>query len=154
MRARVERMNDDTSLRDRILHTDDQLRDLIELLLQHPNQRQFWLLFIDERGCLGDPLMPMAGYPHDPLETVRVDDLGEVTHSRLLMHRIGMAREMTGNAQVVLVWERPGVETVQDADRSWARAMAAQATELDVPLRAQFTLYERGVRQLHADDYV
>ncbi|WP_307370889.1 hypothetical protein [Microbacterium sp. W4I4] len=147
-------MNDDTSLRDRILHTDDQLRDLIDLLLQHPNQRQFWLLFIDERGCLGDPLMPMAGYPNDPLETVRVDDLGEVTHSRLLMHRIGMAREMTGNAQVVLVWEQPGVETVQDADRSWARAMAAQAAELDVPLRAQFTLYERGVRQLHADDYV
>ena len=154
MRAKVERMNHDTSLRDRILHTDDQLRDMIELLLREPNQRQFWLLFIDERGCLGDPLMPMAGYPQDPLETVRVDDLGEVSQSHLLMHRIGELRMMTGNAQVVLVWEQPGVEAVRDAERAWARAMAEQAAALDVPLRAQFTLYERGVRQLHPDDYL
>ncbi len=147
-------MNTEESLRDRILHTDDQLRDLIELLLREPNQRQFWLLFIDERGCLGDPLMPMAGYPHDPLETVHVDDLGEVTQAHLLMHRIGELRAMTGNAQVVLVWEQPGVDAVRDAERAWARAMAEQATELDIPLRAQFTLYERGVRQLHPDDYL
>jgi len=147
-------MNQDTSLRDRILHTDDQLRDMIELLLREPNQRQFWLLFIDERGCLGDPLMPMAGYPHDPLETVRVDDLGEVSQSHLLMHRIGELRAMTGNAQVVLVWEQPGVDAVRDAERAWTRAMAEQAADLDVPLRAQFTLYERGVRQLHPDDYL
>lgn len=147
-------MNNETSLRDRILHTDDQLRDMIELLLREPNQRQFWLLFIDERGCLGDPLMPMAGYPQDPTEAVRVDDLGEVSQAHLLMHRIGQLREMTGNAQVVLVWEQPGVDTVRDAERSWARAMAEQAVDLDVPLRAQFTLYERGVRQLHPDDYL
>lgn len=147
-------MNNETSLRDRILHTDDQLRDMIELLLVSPNQRQFWLLFIDERGCLGDPLMPMAGYPEDPLELVTVDDLGEVTQSHLLMHRVGELREMTGNAQVVLVWERPGVDSVQRLDRAWAKAMAEQAADLDIPLRAQFTLYERGVRQLHPDDYL
>jgi hypothetical protein len=147
-------MNNENSLRDRILHTDDQLRDMIELLLREPHQRQLWLLFIDERGCLGDPLMPMAGYPHDPAEAVRVDDLGEVSQAHLLMHRIGQLREMTGNAQVVLVWEQPGVDTVRDAERSWARAMAEQAVDLDVPLRAQLTLYERGVRQLHPDDYL
>lgn len=147
-------MNTEQSLRDRVLHTDDQLRDLIELLLQRANQRQLWLLFIDERGCLGDPLMPMSGYPEDPLETVRVEDLGEVAQSHLLMQRIGSLREMTGNAQVVLVWEHPGRKSVHKSDRAWARAMAEQAADLGIPLRAQFTLYGRGVRQLHQDDYL
>ncbi|WP_417555108.1 hypothetical protein [Microbacterium sp.] len=78
-------MNNEESLRDRILHTDDQLRDMIHLVLQRATQRQVWLLFIDERGCLADPLLPMAGYPEDPLDTVRIEDLGEVAHSHLLM---------------------------------------------------------------------
>ncbi|MBN8204389.1 hypothetical protein JF550_00290 [Microbacterium esteraromaticum] len=147
-------METQQSPRDRVLHTDDQLRDMIELLLRQANQRQFWLLFIDERGCLGDPLMPMADYPEDPGESVRVDDLGEVSHGHLLMHRIGSMREMTGNAQVVLVWEHPGLQEPREIDRAWARAMAEQAEALDVPLRAQFTLFERGVRQMHPDDYV
>ncbi|MDT0158148.1 hypothetical protein Q9R19_10980 [Microbacterium sp. ARD32] len=147
-------MNTEESLRDRVLHTDDQLRDLIQLLLQRANQRQLWLLFIDERGCLGDPLMPMADYPSDPLATVRVDDLGEVTESHLLIHRMGSLLKMTGNTGIVLVWEHPGRDAVRKADRAWARAMAEQAADLGIPLRAQFTLYGRGVRQLHPDDYL
>ncbi|UJP10027.1 hypothetical protein L2X99_16990 [Microbacterium sp. KUDC0406] len=146
--------NSEESVRDRVLHTDDQLSDLISLLLQRANQRQLWLLFIDDRGCLGDPVMPMADYPEDPLETVRVADLGEVAHSHLLMHRIGAMLEVTGNTQVVLVWEHPGRESVRKIDRAWARAMAEQAADLGIPLRAQFTLYGRGVRQLHPDDYL
>ncbi len=32
--------------------------------------------------------------------------------------------------------------------------MAEQAADLGIRLRAQFTLYGRGVRQLHPDDYL
>lgn len=143
-----------TDARERILHTDDDLRDLLTMLLERANRRQFWTLFIDDLGRLGDPIMPMADHPDDPFATTAADDLGEVTHARLLMHRIGMLREITGNAATVLVWERLGGEALRDDDRRWARAMAAQARELGVPLRAQFVLHDRGLRQLYPDDYV
>ncbi|MCE4027451.1 MULTISPECIES: hypothetical protein [unclassified Microbacterium] len=148
-------MNPDT-LRDHVLTGDDDLRDALELLLQRANQRQFWLLFIDGRGRLGEPLMPMADYPADPLEVVSIDELGDVAQAHVLAHRIGMLRELTGNAAVVLVWERIGDATVGGEDddvRLWARALRRQTSSLGIPLRAQFLLHDRGVRQLHADDW-
>ncbi|KDA06900.1 hypothetical protein DC31_06560 [Microbacterium sp. CH12i] len=113
-----------------------------------------WLMFMDGRGCLGDPLMPMDDYPDDPYAVVDVDDLGTVTEAHVLMHRAGMLRQMTDNASVVLAWERVGTDAVGDDDRVWARAMAEAAELLDVPLRAQFIVHARGVRQLHPDDYL
>ncbi|WP_251447409.1 MULTISPECIES: hypothetical protein [unclassified Microbacterium] len=148
-------MNPD-ALRDLALDDDDDLRDAVELLLHRANQRQLWLLFIDGRGRLGEPLMPMADYPSDPLEVVPIDDLGDVAQAQALAHRIGMLREITGNAAVVLVWERVGDARVggeEDDVRLWARAMRRQASSLGVPLRAQFLLHAYGVRQLHADDW-
>ncbi|WP_460796392.1 hypothetical protein [Microbacterium sp. GXF0217] len=143
-----------TTLKDLVLDRDDDLRDLLHVLLRQANLHQMWLLFIDEHGRLGDPLMPMDDYPDDPHEEVEVDDLGRVDQAHLLMHRSGMLLEATGNASVVLVWERVGPSTLDDENRAWARAMAAAATVLGVPLRAQFLLYNRGIRQLHADDYL
>lgn len=151
-------MNSDT-LRDHVLTDDDDLRDAVELLLRRANQRQFWLLFIDGRGCLGEPLMPMADYPHDPLEVVAIEDLGDVAQAHALAHRIGMLRELTGNAAVVLVWERVGDACVggdddEDGVRIWVRAMRREMSALGIPLRAQFLLHAHGARQLHADDWV
>lgn len=148
-------MNPET-LRDHVLTDDDDLRDAVELLLQRANQRQFWLLFIDGRGRLGEPVMPMADYPQDPLEVVPIEDLGDVAQAHVLAHRIGMLRELTGNAAVVLVWERVADARVGgDADevRIWARSMRRETSSLGIPLRAQFLLHTGGVRQLHADDW-
>jgi hypothetical protein len=140
------------TLRDHVLESDDDLRDVLELLLQQAGQRQLWLLFLDGRGRIGEPLIPMADYPEDPLEAVMTDDLGEVTHAHLLSQRIRGLRELTGNAAVVLVWERVGGEDVDGDVRAWARAMKREAARLGIPLRAQFLLHTHGVRQLHADD--
>ncbi len=139
-------------LRERALHSDDDLGDAIAILLTRADQRQMWLLFIDEEGRLGDPLMPMNDYPDDPLGTTWAEDLGEVGQAQLLMHRCGMLREALGHRSIVLVWERRGAETIEDAERAWARAMDDEARRLGVPLRAQFLLHDRGVRQLHLDD--
>ncbi|MDR2321253.1 MAG: hypothetical protein LBE60_06360 [Microbacterium sp.] len=144
-------MNPET-LRDHVLESDDDLRDVLELLLQQAGQRQLWLLFLDGRGRIGEPLIPMADYPEDPLEVVTTDDLGEVTHAHLLSQRIRGLRELTGNAAVVLVWERVGGEDVDVDVRAWARAMKREAALLGIPLRAQLLLHTHGVRQLHADD--
>ena len=98
--------------------------------------------------------MPMADLPDDPDETTETDDLGEVTHAALLAQRAGMLREVTGNEAMVLAWERLGASAITDDDRSWARAMADAAAQYAVPLRAQFIVHDRGVRQLHPDDYL
>ncbi|HWV49340.1 MAG TPA: hypothetical protein VN035_07780 [Microbacterium sp.] len=143
-----------STLKDLILDRDDDLRDLLHVLLRQANLRQMWLLFIDEHGRLGDPLMPMNDYPDDPHEEVEVDDLGAVDQAHLLMHRSGLLREATGNASLVLVWERVGPSTLDDDDRAWASAMADAAVSLGVPLRAQFLLHNRGIRQIHADDWM
>lgn len=139
-------------LRDRPVRTDEELRALLEVLLLRANHRQMWLMFIDDRGCLGDPIMPMADYPDDPRELTTVDDLGEVTQAHLLMQRAGMLREITGGAAIVLAWERVGSSVSGVEDREWSQAMQAAATALDIPLRAQFLVHSRGVRHLPLDD--
>lgn len=141
-------------LKDRPLRSDEDLRVLLELITQRANRRQMWLLFIDDRGCLGDPIMPMADYPDDPAELTRADDLGELTHARLLMHRAGMLCEITGNVQVVLAWERVASSRIDADDRLWARAMHEAAADLGIPLRAQFLVHSGGVRQLQLDDFL
>ncbi|MDQ0642885.1 hypothetical protein [Microbacterium murale] len=143
-----------SSLRDRVLDRDDDLRDALQLLLQRANRRQMWMMFMDDRGCLGQPLIPIEDYPDDADEVVDVADLGRVTQAHVFMHRAGRLCQMTENASVVLVWERIGSSAVSPEDRSWARAMADAAGVLDVPLRAQFVVHGRGVRQLHPDDYL
>ncbi|QTV80524.1 hypothetical protein [Microbacterium sp. NIBRBAC000506063] len=137
-----------------MLTTDDELRELLDLLLLRANRRQMWLLFIDELGRLGDPLMPMDDYPEDPRAMTTTGDLGDVSQSHLLMHRMGLIREAIGHESVVLVWERIGGSAITDADRCWGRAMAEEARLLEIPLRAQFVLHSQGIRQLHPDDYL
>lgn len=142
------------SPKDRPLRNDEELRELIEILLQRANQRQLWVMFIDDRGCLGEPIMPMADYPHHPDELTQVDDLGTVSHAHVLMHRAAVFCEVTGNVSLVLVWERGGSRSVRAEDRLWAGAMHRQAGTLGAPLRAQFVLHDHGVRQLRPDDYL
>ena len=144
----------DIDIRDRVVDRDDDLRDVLELLLDAAIRRQMWLLFIDERGCLTGPLMPMDDLRPDPDELVTTDDLGTVPLAEVLVTRMRMLLELTGSARTVLVWERRGSRRVLARDAAWARAMAEQAVAQGVPLRAQFLLHNKGLRQLHPDDWV
>ena len=141
-----------TPKNDRPLRDDDDLRALLERMLERASRRQVWLMFIDARGCLGEPLIPMEGYPEDPNALTRTDDLGELTEAQLLVQRADLLREVTSSESVVIVWERIGPSAVGVDDREWARAMRDAAFALKVPLRAQFILHDRGVRLLHLDD--
>lgn len=146
--------NTSTPLRDRVLDRDDDLRDVLQLLLRGANRRQMWIHFMDERGCLGSPIIPIDDYPDDPDQLVDIADLGRVSEAHVIMSRADAIREATANASIVLVWERVGDATASPADRGWARSMEAAAEELGVPLRAQFIAHDNGVRQLHPDDFL
>lgn len=141
-------------LRERVFDRDDDLQDAVRQLLRNAIRRQMWLLFLDDQRRLGDLIMPMDDYPHDPDGMVTTEDLGTIPCSRLLMQRCEMVREASESGAVVLVWERPGPRALDVATRRWACAMAVDAHELDVPLRAQFLLHDDGIRQLHPDDYL
>lgn len=146
--------NADMDIRDRVVDRDDDLADVLAMLLDTAIRRQMWLIFIDDRGCVAGPLMPLDDLRAEPDEPVTTADLGELPVATVLTHRIGEFLEHTGNARVVLVWERRGSRRVQDRDRAWAQAMATQALAVGVPLRAQFLLHNHGLRQLHPDDWL
>lgn len=141
-----------TELKDRQLTTDDELHAGLELLLERATGRQLWLLFLDEDDRLMSPLMPMDDFPDDPAEIVVTDDLGPLPESRAIVYRTNAIRTMIGGARIVLVWERRGPRGLEVLDRRWATESARHATELGVPLRAQFLLHSKGMRQIHADD--
>lgn len=140
------------ALKDRSLVHDDDLHEALGMLLDRAAQRQMWLLFLDDDDRLAGPLMPMDDYPQDPHALITTDDLGELPQAQTLLQRCDMLREITGNAHIVLAWEREGGDGFTADDRAWATAMGDAADLLDVPLRAQFVVHSGGVRQFHADD--
>jgi len=141
-------------LKHRKLDRDRDLHELLEYLLDSACRRQLWTLFIDHRGCLGDPVLPMADYPADPGRLVEVEGHGALTNASLLAAAIEQQRSLSGNAAVVLVWERPGDEAMTRADRAWAVALGRGAAQAGVPLRAQFLLHDGGLKRLRPDDLV
>jgi hypothetical protein len=145
-------MTHTASRKNRPLRNDDDLRALLEFIVQSARRRQVWLLFIDDRECLTEPLVPIEGYPGDPHAMTVVPDLGDVTEASLLLQRAEMMREALDAASVVLMWERPGSRSLGLDDRAWSTAMRDAAFAHGIPLRAQFLLHSSGVRQIHLDD--
>ncbi|WP_157540821.1 hypothetical protein [Microbacterium sp. XT11] len=140
------------SPKNRPLRDDDDLRALLEFIVQSARRRQVWLLFIDDRDRLTEPLVPIDGYPADPHAMTVVPDLGEVTEASLLLQRAEMMRDALDAASVVIMWERPGARSIGLDDREWATAMRDAAFAHGIPLRAQYLLHSRGVRQIQVDD--
>jgi hypothetical protein len=136
------------------LRTDHQLRIALEDLLERANLAQLWVIFLDADDRLTGPFMPGDGFPDDPLELVRTDDLGEVPVAHVLAERVKMMIEAVGAARAVLVWERPGADGLTPDVRAWVREMALACRANGAALRAQLLLHNNGLRMLVPDDYV
>ncbi|WES64683.1 hypothetical protein P0L94_01105 [Microbacter sp. GSS18] len=136
------------------LRTDDQLRLALEDLLMRASREQLWFIFLDEEDRLTGPFMPGDEYPEDPADEVDTDDLGTVPMARVLAVRLGFIAEVVDAHRVVLVWERPGPDELDDGTRAWVARMATECRAVDVRLRAQLLLHDEGLRMLVPDDYV
>lgn len=132
---------------------DEEIQELISHLLRGASRRRLWMFFLDENHVLLDPIMPLGDYPADPAKVERTPDLGAMDVATLLATRLRSVRDEVGAATLVLVWERRGPDVFSVADVVWARAMANAFASVDVEVRAQFVLHNRGVRQITADDY-
>lgn len=138
---------------ERRLTSDAELAEFLGDLLQRATHRQFWMLFLDDEQRLMEPIMPMDDHPLDPGELAETEDLGLAPFARVVVDRVGMIVEWIGASSVVFVWERRGPDKFTPEDRAWAGGFADESGRVGLPLRAQFVLHSRGLRQIAADDY-
>ncbi|GAB2506617.1 hypothetical protein GCM10027064_00130 [Microbacterium petrolearium] len=130
---------------------DAGLEMLVRALLGGAYAPRVWLLFLDARGRLTDPILPIDGLPRDPRSRVRDPELGEVTHAELLARRAADFAGLVRADAVVLVWERPGRHRVAGGLREWIGGIAAAADGAGLALRRQVVLSSSGARVVRAD---
>ncbi|OCG75601.1 hypothetical protein [Microbacterium sediminis] len=131
--------------------TDEALELLITRLLGDASAECAWFLFLDHRSRVIDPLMPIDFLPADPDELSDAPDLGAVPISELIVERMGSLLSMIGATELVVVWERSGGSMLDADTRRWITAIADAASNLGLPLRAQFHLSRSGARLVSAE---
>ncbi|WP_261164361.1 hypothetical protein [Microbacterium sp. Marseille-Q6965] len=130
---------------------DESLERLVRELLQRAYEQRVWLVFLDARGRLKDPVFPVEGLPRDARARAGDPELGDVTHAELLARRAARVATRVSAAAVIIVWERPGRHRVGGALREWIRGVAAAAEGAGLPLRAQVVLSSSGARVVRPD---
>ncbi|SDT15415.1 hypothetical protein [Microterricola viridarii] len=124
------------------LDSDAAVQERVELLIGVACRRQWWMLLLDDAGRQLPIIIPMADYPTTPNGGA----------AEALAERIGDTVVLSGAAQVVFVWERPGGRRLTHLDLSWARALGASCAAAGIAVRAQLISHDRGVRWVAPDD--
>jgi len=124
------------------LDTDAAIEERVADLIGRANQRQLWLLFLDELDLQLPLLIPIDGLPTSPSD----EQLAAVLEGvREVMGDIGAS-------SIVVVLERYGPATLTDQDIAWARSLRSGCNANGVTLRAQLLSHRSGVRWIAADD--
>ncbi|HEX4443843.1 MAG TPA: hypothetical protein VHZ81_09750 [Galbitalea sp.] len=131
---------DDTALIP--LSSDANIQDRVEQLIGRANQRQLWLLFLDELDLQLPLLIPIDGLPSEPSDEQTAQVLDRV---REVMGEIGAS-------SLVVVIERYGPATLTPQDIEWSRSLRRACDASGVALRAQLLSHRTGVRWIAADD--
>ena len=124
------------------LTSDASIQDRVEQLVGRANQRQLWLLFLDELDVQLPILIPIDGLPTEPSDEQTAQILDRV---REVMGDIGAS-------SLVLVIERYGPAALTPQDIEWARSLRRACDASGVLLRAQLLSHRAGVRWIAADD--
>ncbi|MFT4135349.1 hypothetical protein [Microbacterium sp.] len=133
--------------------TDDAtLTAFLAQLLETAIRRQLWIFFLDEDGRIADPIMPNDDYPTDPSLPITTDDLGERTVAEVFGARFAHIVRTVDAAELVVVWEREGDDTIDVETRAWARAFGAALRDEGARVRAQLLLHSGGLRMIAPDD--
>lgn len=136
---------------ERPITTDRDIEKRVADLLQRANRRQWWTLYLDDADVQQPLIMPMAGYPEDPLASSGAEG-HDGTVAEFIASRLAEIVESIDAAKVIFVWERPGDAVITGSDRRWASALGAACRAAGIAVRAQLVLHDRGVRWLAPDD--
>ncbi|PCN47990.1 hypothetical protein Csp2054_08950 [Curtobacterium sp. 'Ferrero'] len=123
------------------VRTDADVVSLVHELVGRPQIRQCWVVFLAGRGQPIPLLLPVSDLPYQPDE--RVEDFAAL---------IADVVEQIGAEEVVLGWERPGVDDAHLMDWEWVDACACAFDERRVRLRGQVIVHERGAEMLELDE--
>jgi hypothetical protein len=118
------------------LTTDEEVLARVRSVVGAARARRLWILFVDGDGRQSPVIVPIADVP-------RPDALGRVLR--------GLRAELVtdrGPGAVIVARERLGADTVLDADRGWAVALAEVCRTAGVALRATVLSTPGGVRWL------
>jgi hypothetical protein len=118
------------------LTTDEEVLARVRSVVGAARTRRLWILFVDGDGRQSPVVVPIADVP-------RPDALGLVLR--------GLRAELVtdrGPGAVIVARERLGADTVLDADREWAAALAEVCRTAGVALRATVLSTPGGVRWL------
>jgi hypothetical protein len=118
------------------LTTDEEVLARVRLLVGAAHTSQLWIMFLDGDGKQSPVVVPIADIPR-PAALARV--------------LRGLRDELTtdhGPGAVIVTRERPGDDTVLDADREWGAALAEVCRTAGVALRATLLSTPGGVRWL------
>jgi hypothetical protein len=86
--------------------------------------RRLWFVLTDGEGWLNPMVQQIDEVPARPSAS-ECDDL---------MMMLDHVRDFFAGGAVALLYTRPGVRPMDDADRTWARRLTAAARAADVPL--------------------
>jgi hypothetical protein len=112
------------------LTTDEEVLARVRTVVGAARTRQLWILFVDGDGRQSPVVVPIADVPHRP------EPRGLAGLTRVLRGLRGELVTDRGPGAVIVARERPGGDTVLDADREWAAALAEACRTAGVALRA------------------
>jgi hypothetical protein len=124
------------------LTTDEEVLARVRTVVGAARTRQLWILFVDGDGRQSPVVVPIADVPHRP------EPRGLAGLTRVLRGLRGELVTDRGPGAVIVARERPGGDTVLDADREWAAALAETCRTAGVALRATVLSTPGGVRWL------
>lgn len=133
--------SDDT--RERPLANPIEIENRVTELLVHANQRQLWLMFLDDEQVQLPLLIPVDSLP------------GELTEAdaRAFALAIGDTARQLDAASVLIVLEELHEGELTDRDRTWARLLHAACDAQGTAVRGILLCHNRGVRWMPQDDY-
>jgi len=125
------------------LTTDALIEQRVESLIGKAQNRQIWLLFLDQNQVQSPLVLPVSDVPVAPAP----DDLDN------WCELIRGTTQAVDAGDVIVVIERYAPDRLTDADRGWARMMSDGCRVAGVTLRAVLLSHRHGVRLLAAEDY-
>jgi hypothetical protein len=125
------------------LITDDDIERRVADLVGRANNRQLWLMFLDEFDVQLPVLIPIESLPTEP-----TNDQTELVISQVreLMGEIGAS-------SVITVLERYGTAALTAQDAAWSRSLRTCCTQNGVTLRAQLLSHRTGVRWIAESEF-
>ena len=125
------------------LVTDVEIERRVDALIGRANQRQLWLVFLDDEQVQLPLLIPVD---HLPAELPDDD-------ARRFAISISDTARAVGAHSVVLVLEELHGPDITAGDREWARAMHSACDEEGIAVRGILLSHRGGVRWIPQDDY-